>query len=143
MNRKEKTELCAAGREFWLYYDDQIGRWLVQEEPFKVIRTGAEVIHAREAARPQSAAVRDDWQPMETAPLDGRHCILAVKTGAFIYSIQGAFMKGKWMNAADIDGEPLAWMPNIRLPDEFCPWTDEYKFRAATKLGEVAGKVEQ
>lgn len=80
------------------------------------------------------------WQSMETAPLDGKHCILAIKTGCFVYSIQGAFMSGKWMNAGDIKGEPLAWMPNILLPDEFCPWTDAFKARAAlatsTEVGE-------
>jgi hypothetical protein len=62
------------------------------------------------------------WQPMETAPLDGKHCILAIKCSAFVYAIQGAFMKGKWMNAADIQSEPLCWMPNIMIPDEFLPW---------------------
>lgn len=62
------------------------------------------------------------WQPMETAPLDGKHCILAIKSGPFVYSIQGAFMKGKWMNAADIQSEPLCWMPNVKIPDQFLPW---------------------
>jgi hypothetical protein len=42
---------------------------------------------------------------METAPLDGKHCILAIKCSAFVYAIQGAFMKGKWMNAADIHAD--------------------------------------
>lgn len=67
------------------------------------------------------------WQPMDTAPTDGKHVILALKCDCFVYSIQGAFMNGKWMNAADRDGEPLAWIPNVLLPNEFCPWTDEYK----------------
>ena len=68
-----------------------------------------------------------EWKSMDEAPLDGKYVILAIKTGAFVYSIQGAFMNGKWMNAADIAAEPLAWMPNVLLPDEFCPWTDEFK----------------
>ena len=73
------------------------------------------------------------WQPMETAPKDGRHSIFAVKFGPFVYSIQGTWdsLAKKWINAADRHGEYLAWMPNIMLPDEFCPWTDEYKTRMA------------
>lgn len=35
-------------REFWMYFDDQTGRWVVCGENPKVIRTGAEVIHVRE-----------------------------------------------------------------------------------------------
>lgn len=35
-------------RDYWLQYDHQVGRWVVQNEPFTVIRTGAEVIHTRE-----------------------------------------------------------------------------------------------
>lgn len=68
-----------------------------------------------------------EWQSMETAPTNGKHCILAIKSGAFVYSIQGAYMMGEWHNAANIKAEPLAWMPNVMLPDEFCPWTEEYK----------------
>ena len=76
---------------------------------------------------------RNRWQPMETAPLDGKHCILAIPSGSgFIYSIQGAYMHREWHNAADIKVEPLAWMPNILLPDEYCPWTDAFKARQFT-----------
>lgn len=77
------------------------------------------------------------WQPMETAPKNGKHCILAIKSGAFVYSIQGSFANGKWLNAADIDSEPLAWMPNVRLPAEFCPWADAFKDRAALSAPQV------
>ncbi len=37
-------------RDYWLHYDHQTGRWLVENEPPSVIRTGAEVIHTREVA---------------------------------------------------------------------------------------------
>jgi hypothetical protein len=61
----------------------------------------------------------DAWQPMETAPRNGKHCILAVKQGAFIYSVQGAFQDGQW-NAVHRDNvEPLCWMPNVLIPAEF------------------------
>lgn len=57
------------------------------------------------------------WQTMDTAPRDGKHCILAVKEGAFICSVQGAFQAGQW-NAVHRDNvEPLCWMPNVRLPE--------------------------
>lgn len=78
------------------------------------------------------------WQDMTSAPEDGKHVILAVRTecGCFVYSVQGAFMQGKWSNAANIKTEPLAWMPNVMLPDEFCPWTDAFKVRAALAASE-------
>ena len=81
------------------------------------------------------------WQSMETDPKNGKHCILAIKSGAFVYSIQGSFANGKWLNAADIDSEPLAWMPNVRLPAEFCPLTDEYRARAALSAPEAEKNV--
>jgi len=67
------------------------------------------------------------WKSMDTAPTDGKHVILAVKRDAFVYVVQGAYMNRKWMNAADIDEEPLCWMPNVSIPDIFLPWTDEFK----------------
>lgn len=74
---------------------------------------------------------RSGWQPMSTAPTNGKHVILAIKSGSFVYAIEGAFMEGKWMNAADIDVEPLCWMPKNLIPDAFLPWTDEFKAAAA------------
>lgn len=70
-----------------------------------------------------------EWQSMETAPKDGKHSIFAIKFGAFVYSIQGCWdsVGKKWINAADRDGEYLAWMPNVLLPLDMCPWTEEYK----------------
>lgn len=64
------------------------------------------------------------WQPIETAPLDGKHCILAVKEGAFIYSVQGAFHAGQWNAVYRDNVKPLCWMPNVRLPDEFLALAD-------------------
>lgn len=64
------------------------------------------------------------WRPMSEAPTDGVHVILAVQSGLFVYAIQGAHMNGKWMNAADIQSEPLCWMPNVLIPNEFLPWKD-------------------
>jgi hypothetical protein len=38
----------APARDFWLQYDHQVGQWCVENEPPKVTRSGAEVIHTRE-----------------------------------------------------------------------------------------------
>jgi hypothetical protein len=62
-------------------------------------------------------SLQEGWRDMETAPLDGTHCILAVKQGAFIYSLQGAYQYGQWNVVNKDNVEPLCWMPNIRLPD--------------------------
>lgn len=56
------------------------------------------------------------WQTMDSAPKDGKHCILAVKEGAFIWSVQGAFHEGQWNAVHRANVDPLYWMPNIRLP---------------------------
>ena len=70
-----------------------------------------------------------EWQSMEAASKDGKHSIFAIKFGPFVYSIQGCWdnLNQKWINAADREGEYLTWMPNVLLPDVFCPWTEEYK----------------
>ena len=58
-----------------------------------------------------------EWQPMDSAPLNGRHCILAVKEGPFVYSVQGAY-DGKQWNCVHRDNvNPLYWMPNKLLPE--------------------------
>ncbi len=69
---------------------------------------------AREAASRLQAPAVAEWQPMDTAPKDGKHCILSVpEPSGFIYSVQGAFQEGRW-NAAHRDNvEPIAWMPNV------------------------------
>lgn len=58
------------------------------------------------------------WRKMDSAPKDGKHCILAVpEPGGFIYSVQGAWQGGQW-NAVHRDNvQPLYWMPNFRLPE--------------------------
>ncbi|MBK3745829.1 hypothetical protein G3A39_42485 [Paraburkholderia aspalathi] len=61
------------------------------------------------------------WRDMATAPLNGRHCILAVPCGSFIYSVQGAYQDGRWNAVHQENVRPLCWMPNVLLPDEFRP----------------------
>jgi hypothetical protein len=39
------------GREFWQYYDDQSGQWIVGEEPPEVTRFDSEVIHVKEVRK--------------------------------------------------------------------------------------------
>lgn len=64
----------------------------------------------------------DGWQSMETAPTNGKHCILAVpEPSGFVYSVQGAYQDGQW-NAVHRDNvKPLAWMPNTLLPEHLRP----------------------
>ena len=66
------------------------------------------------------------WRSMDSAPRDGKHIMLVVMFGSFARVVEGAF-HGKWMNAADIDSEPLCWCPKVPIPNEFLPWTEEYK----------------
>lgn len=70
-----------------------------------------------------------EWKDISEAKTDGTHYILAVKSGPFVYAIEGAYMDGKWMNAADISGDVLCFMENIRIPERFLPWEPGYKDR--------------
>jgi hypothetical protein len=76
------------------------------------------------------------WSPMDSAPKDGKHCILSIPSGGFAYTVQGAFMGGKWINALNVDAEPLAWMPNVMLPDAYCPWKRPFSVPLASTGGE-------
>lgn len=87
-----------------------------------LIEDAADHIAALEAENAKLKEAVTGWQPMETAPMDGKHCILAVQRGPFVYAIQGAYMNRKWLNAADIDCEPLCWMPSVSIPGHFLPW---------------------
>jgi hypothetical protein len=59
------------------------------------------------------------WRAMNTAPLDGTHCILAVPEpdGIFVYSVQGAYQDGQWNAVHRMNVKPLYWMPNLLLPE--------------------------
>lgn len=61
------------------------------------------------------------WQPMDTAPMDGTHCILAIQEGAFVWSVQGSYDGKRWNSVIGSDVKPLAWMQNILLPDHLTP----------------------
>jgi hypothetical protein len=61
------------------------------------------------------------WRDMESAPLDGKHCILAIQEDAFIWAVQGAYNSGEWNVIHRGNVKPLCWMPNVRLPKEFLP----------------------
>lgn len=93
----------------------------------------AEVLQLREEV------ARRQWQAMDSAPKDGKNCILAVQSGPFVYAVQGMFHQGEWHNAANIKAEPLCWMPNALIPDEFLPWTEAFNARAALTGGHSNG----
>lgn len=80
-----------------------------------------------EAVQAAIAAAPSPWQPMSTAPMNGRHCILAVKSDVFVWSIQGCYDESRkvWTCAIGDDVKPLAWMPNVLLPDWATPWEQE------------------
>lgn len=87
-------------------------------------------IHAKPSARhlleSQQSPIDIDlqahsWRDMASAPLNGKHCILAVQEGEFIYAVQGAYSNGEWNAVHRGNVTPLCWMPNVRLPDEFLP----------------------
>jgi hypothetical protein len=38
-------------KSWWISYDFQIGKWVVSEIPFTVVRPGMEIIHLKEISR--------------------------------------------------------------------------------------------
>lgn len=84
------------------------------------------VMETKDALTDALAARPNPWQAMACAPLDGRHVILAVKvTSGFVFSVQGAYQDGEWNCAIQGNVNPVAWMPNVPLPDHLCPWKAE------------------
>lgn len=65
----------------------------------------------------EAALAKAGWQGMDSAPLDGKTCILSVPEGPFFYSVQGAFQNGQWNCVHRDNVKPVAWMPNVLLPD--------------------------
>ncbi len=125
------------------YITERNGKFDYQRKSFSTLDEAKAAAQADYEARIRSALsaqVQDvaGWQSMDSAPKDGKHCLLAVKSDCFVYALQGAFMMGEWSNAADIKSEPLCWMPLTRIPQVFLPWTDEFAAAApATKQGEA------
>lgn len=137
-------EMALAVERERLRFEGDLDKWMkiigagitgFQPEAYALMDLACEALKAKDAEIAKlRSAMEARWQPMDTAPLDGKHCILSMQVGGgFIYSVQGAFMQGTWMNAADIKAEPLAWMPNVLLPEELCPWTDAFKARNSNK----------
>lgn len=58
------------------------------------------------------------WRDMRSAPTCGRHCILSIKEGSFFWSVQGAYQNGQWNCVYRDNVDPVAWMPNLPLPDD-------------------------
>jgi len=88
-----------------------------------------DVAHADEAEAITDRQAREEardggeWRTIDSAPKDGRHCILSVPHGAFFYSVQGCYdeLRKRWVHVLNTDEQPLAWMPNVLLPAEFKP----------------------
>ncbi|WP_411839868.1 hypothetical protein [Paracoccus sp. ME4] len=78
---------------------------------------------------PSDVPQEPDWQPMDTAPTDGTHVLLAIKFGPFVYKVQGMYHDRRWHNATDRDGEILCWIKTPMIPDHFLPWTEDYAAR--------------
>lgn len=100
------------------------------------------IISALESLQRENEELRQRqlaWRSMDSAPKDGKHCILSIPSGGFVYTVQGAFMGGKWINALNVDAEPLAWMPNVLLPDAYCPWKRPFSVPLASTGGEHHG----
>lgn len=78
----------------------------------------AKRLHDIAAAKVRASREGDgEWRTMDSAPLNGRHCILAVKEGPFVYSVQGAYDGKKWNCVHRENVSPLYWMPNKLLPE--------------------------
>ncbi|MBA8799205.1 hypothetical protein FHW77_002924 [Agrobacterium sp. RC10-4-1] len=110
------------------------------EDAIDVAESAADhLLHRAEAAEAEVKRLRENqltWRPMGSAPKDGKHCILSIPSGGFAYTVQGAFMGGKWINALNVDAEPLAWMPNVMLPDAYCPWKRPFSVPLASTKGD-------
>lgn len=84
---------------------------------------------AEKDARIAALEAGQTWRDMDSAPLDGKHCILLVpEPSGFIYSVQGTYRSGSWDAVHRSDVQPLAWMPNVLAgPDRI------EEFRAAIR----------
>ena len=123
-------------RVIWGVPNQTEGRYL--GESFQSVEEAKATAQADYKARIRaalSAQVQDvaGWRSMDSAPKDGKHCLLAVKAGPFVYAVQGAYSMGEWGNAADIHSEPLCWMPLTRIPPVYLPWTAEFSAAAPAK----------
>lgn len=128
------------GNRFPLRFRDSVtlGEFKTLEEAQAAAQADYETrIRAALTAAPSPASetapkVVEDWRDMSEAPKDGKHCILAVKEGPFVYSVQGSFQNGQW-NAVHRDNvDPLYWMPNIRLPSD---WIERAALASQEKKG--------
>jgi hypothetical protein len=122
------TRLVDGVSEYTLTYHDGSAPLTFEEnaDAYEHVRARIHRARAEAAISAYSAAVAGksapEWQPMDTAPLDGKHCLLAVKEGAFVYTVQGAYHAGEWNAVHRGNVKPLCWMPNVPVPEEFLPY---------------------
>ncbi|NTF23538.1 hypothetical protein G6L37_34775 [Agrobacterium rubi] len=101
--------------------------WLIErfDNDGNLIESSASILEpqigstAETRITPLFSAIASAWRDMSSAPTNGRHCILAVKEGAYFYIVQGAFSNGVWNAVHRENVKPLCWMPNFLLPVKF------------------------
>jgi hypothetical protein len=70
-------------------------------------------------AIPPVAAEQVAWETMASAPLNGKHVLLAVPDGAFVWTVEGSFDGKDWNAVHASKVRPLYWMPKPKLPDDW------------------------
>lgn len=63
-----------------------------------------------QAADALSCLAGEGWQPMDSAPKEGKHVLLCVKSGPFFYAVEGSFRgPDGWLAAFVGKVEPVYW----------------------------------
>jgi len=85
----------------------------VSKPEFALKHENARLTDAVDAAHKRIAELEaGGWQPIESAPKDGKHVLLCVQSGAFFYAVEGACHAGEWLAAFHREPvQPVYWAP--------------------------------